>query len=72
MKSEKISILKNAAREFGMAVDRMYFPPSNRGEVKHLLRKGFLVKKRLKRGKNSSLSVIYITDKGKEYLNNVD
>lgn len=67
MKSEKLSILRNASREFGMAVDRRFFPPSNKGEIKHLLRKGFLVKKR-SGSRTSKTSTVHITDKGREYL----
>lgn len=63
MKSEKLSILRLADRDIGMLTDHRGWPPSNRGEVKHLLRKGFLVKRR-----TIGRSMVHTTDKGKEYL----
>lgn len=54
-------------RSIGMSVDRMYCPPSNRGIVKQLLRKGYLTKHRS--GLPSSRrSHVIITKKGIDYL----
>lgn len=76
MKSQKISILKLAARNYsetnnpmGMMVDWRGWPPSNRGEVKHLLRKGYLTKVRIG-SKSSRRSMVRITEKGLLYLQN--
>lgn len=68
----KLKILDRADCEYGMPVDRHYFPPSNRGEVKHLLRKGFLFKKRVG-SRKSKTSLVHLTTKGIEWLrkNNV-
>lgn len=67
MRKEKIHLLMHASREFGMAVDRRFFPPSDRGTVKQLLRKGHLVKKRWG-SKHSRISTVHITEKGAKWL----
>lgn len=67
MRKEKIHLLTLASREFGMAVDCMYWPPSDRGTVKQLLRKGHLIKKR-GGSKTSRRSTVYVTEKGAKWL----
>ena len=65
----KNSVLIEALKrnEFGgLLVDHRGFPPSNKGIVKHLLRKGFLIKSR-----SFGKSLVSITDLGKEHMKRI-
>lgn len=68
VKAERLRILELAAREIGCLVDYPGWWPSDRGEVKHLLRKGFLEKKRQRISRRAARSMVHATDKGRKYL----